>query len=221
MISVLLPTRGRPQSLHKSIHSLMDLAANPDGVEILLATDPDEGPLAATGFPGLPVREWVAPERYGYMQLHRYLNPLAAMARGEWLLSWNDDACMETRNWDAIIEAEPCDAMLLIGANHSDSFLFPVWPALWSRLTGHACLSMHLDLWIDELSGAIGRQREVPVEVRHDRFDITGQNGDATYQEGRAQLGSYGNHPSHDSPEVRLARAQDIRTLMEHYMDAG
>ena len=77
MISVLMPSRGRPESAAASAESLFSLAANPDQVEILVALDPDDdGPYADLRL-GPRACFWTAPERYGYMRLERYYNHLA------------------------------------------------------------------------------------------------------------------------------------------------
>ena len=39
----------------------------------------------------------------GYVNLHKYINTLAAAGQGKWLFIWNDDALMRTENWDEII----------------------------------------------------------------------------------------------------------------------
>lgn len=189
MISLLCPTRGRTASLEASVLSLYELADCPDEVEILVAADPDEEPG-----PWLPLanRWWTAPERYGYGRLHEYYNALAAMASGEWLMIWNDDARMLTPGWDTIIGAQP-PAVLWMKANHcGGGNLFPAWPRAWSEALGHVSLVPHVDMWIQHIGQALGCQRNVSVEVFHDRFDVTGGHGDQTYAEGRGPLGPNG-----------------------------
>ena len=41
-ITILLPTRGRPQLLEKSIKSLMEKATDPTDIEIMLGLDDDD-----------------------------------------------------------------------------------------------------------------------------------------------------------------------------------
>lgn len=217
MISVLLPTRGRPQSLNRSVGSLRELAA-PRVVEVMVALDPDDldslpavRSLWLTG----PTRAWVAPERYGYPRLHEYYNELARQASGEWLLLWNDDAVMRTRDWDKVIEAQK-PAVLHLQANHcAGANLFPAWPKAWSDALGHVSLSPHVDLWLGQVATAAGCHVAVPVEVLHDRKDVTGGHDDATYAEGRGQLPPSWHSPVHDTPENQQARARDTEVLYE------
>jgi len=220
MISVLCPSRGRPESLSGSIGSLLSLASDMTGVEILVAADPDDH--ATAGAVPAVAACWTAPERYGYAQLHRYYNHLAALARGEWLLLWNDDARMLTRDWDKVIEGQE-PGVLWPGSNQGPYF-FPAWPKAWSDAWGHVSLSPNVDVWLSEVGSRLGLARPVPVEIVHDRKDITGGHDDLTYAEGRAVMGAYSNHPDYDSAANREARIRDaiaVRRLLEGVSSAS
>lgn len=213
MISVLLPTRGRPQSLASSIKSLLGTAFRPDDIEILLATDPDD---QCPVFAGRKVTAWTAPERYGYAGLYRYFNHLATLASGDWLMVWNDDATMKTYGWDAIIRLQQ-PAVLWMNVNHCPGGnLFPVWPRAWSDAAGHVSLASNVDVWLQEIGNRLGRHHRIPVEVFHDRKDITGGHDDQTYAEGRAREPALaGNHPSYYWPDNVAARDRDVAVIAE------
>ncbi len=187
MISALVPSRGRPEALAGSIASLLGLAAGPDAVEVVAAIDPDDAwRYEQWVYPS--TRILVTPERYGHARIHEYMNALAAMASGEWLLNWNDDAVMLTPGWDAVI-ASRAPGVLWPSANHHPGCnIFPAWPAEWTRLTGHMSLAPNCDSWIQDLGERLGRQERIPVEVFHDRHNQTGSGrfDDATYAEGTA-----------------------------------
>src|SRR3954471_7475372 len=104
-ISVLLPSRGRPVSLVRSIGSLVTNSSDLHRVQMLVGWDDDDPDTAAaaresTALDIITVR---FPERFGYYQLHRYVNALAERANGDWLLLWNDDATLATLGWDSVI----------------------------------------------------------------------------------------------------------------------
>lgn len=220
MISVLCPSRGRASSLMASIESLTVNASSRDGFEVLVGFDPDDPTapghaehLTPTAWPG---RFWTAPERYGYSQLHRYYNHLATMAKGDWLLLWNDDATMRTAGWDEVIGGQAPGVLWL--ASNQGPYYFPAWPRAWSDAWGHVSLSPNVDVWVSEVGSRVGRTLPVPVEVLHDRKDITGGHDDQTYAEGRAVMGATSNHPDYDSAANREARIRDaitVRRLME------
>jgi len=219
VISVLVPSRGRPESLAGSVSSLLGNAANPDGVEILVALDPDDdGPYADLRL-GPRVWFWTAPERYGYARLERYYNHLATMANGDWLLgTWNDDARMLTQDWDAIIEQQDPAVLWLGCTTMGGGNFWPAWPAAWTKAIGHVALVSNVDVWMSEIGRRLHRERQIPVEVHHDRYDVTGGHDDQTYAEGRAVMGAFANHPDYDTPDNRAARIRDtvtIRRLLE------
>lgn len=222
MISVLLPSRGRLEALLGSVNSLLLLADNPDEIEVLVAGDPDDRDSIPAGWLRRPfssnTRAWIAPQRYGYTGLHRYVNFLAKQASGDWLMLWNDDARMITDKWDSIVTSSfpSADRVLWPVANHDEGGnLFPLWPRAWTALLGYVSLSPNIDVWISELGRRLHREQQVGILVKHDRADITGGHDDETYAEGRAQMGR-GNDQGYDSQENRAARAHAVKTLREY-----
>ncbi len=196
MISVLLPSRGRPEALAASIQSLREKARRPDQVEILVAADPDDQATATAAFElGCPC--WVAPVRYGYSRLNLYFNELARLAGGSWLVLWNDDARMETQGWDEIINVlggsylpsgakiHVCD--LWVDGHSPDLCTFPVISrAIYQAAGGYSPHTCHCDTWWQDIGRALGVIKPIPVRVDHQRADLTGGHNDTTYHEGLA-----------------------------------
>ena len=170
-ISLLCPSRGRVPLLAKSVESLLALAAQPDGVEILVAADPGDTETQQVVLP--QTRVWTAPERYGYACLHEYYNALAAMASGEWLMLWNDDAYMQTQGWDQIITSQEPGVVWGIPCNPyskpGDPSEFPALPAAWVRHVGHLCLAMQIDTWVNEIALKTGTVRLTDISILHER----------------------------------------------------
>jgi hypothetical protein len=187
VISVLLPSRGRPDSLLMAIGSLLAQADDRDGIEVLVALDADDEAtfgLIANGYWPSPAKFWIAPERYGYGRLHEYFNALAQQATGKWLMSFNDDARMLTQGWDTVVEAQG-PAVLWATANHvPHCCVFPVWPRAWSVATGRVAGCWSVDSWIQDIGERLGLLVRVPVTIRHERFDVTGDHNDQTFAEG-------------------------------------
>ena len=87
-ISILLPTRGRSDALMSSIQSLYDLAEDFSSIELLFGMDNDD----VVGMENMlhNVIPWIEAtkinhkivifERYGYNNLHKYVNGLAELA---------------------------------------------------------------------------------------------------------------------------------------------
>lgn len=213
IISVLLPSRGRPLSLARTVTGLRQLADAPNGLEILVAADPDDQATIETA-QQLRVHCWTAPERYGYHQMHRYFNQLASLATGTWLLLWNDDAVMTTAHWDSLILAQ--DPSGVLWPRHNDSpvcNIFPVWPRAWTDAMGHVSLSPHCDSWIQLTGEAVGRQWSIPVYVIHDTPPLGGGHDDQTRAESQAGYRSDEFHYDH-MIEARARDAAAVRRLL-------
>lgn len=208
LVSVLLPTRGRPELLRRSVMSLLDMASTPGRVEILVAVDEDDdATLEMVG--ELPVHAFEFEPR-GYPRLHEYVNELARQALGDWLFLWNDDAIMRTAGWDDVVaNADP--AVLHPRDNHPGDYLntFPIVPAEWVRRVGHFSLHRANDTWWQEVGARLGAQVPVPIDVYHDRFDLTGENADETFRATSAQYDPAGFF----GPEVQALLDADAEAL--------
>jgi hypothetical protein len=208
LISVLLPSRGRPGALADTVAGLLELASRPEDVQVLVAADPDDTDTISTVLPE-QATIWTAPERYGYPRLHEYVNALAEQAAGAWLWLWNDDARILTPGWDMQV-AGARQAVLWPHSNDIASCnTFPIWPRAWTDHLGHVSLSPHCDSWIQYLGQTLDRHDRVDIDVLHDRADLTGGHNDQTRAESLAgyRTADYG------SPPMEAARAADVAAL--------
>jgi hypothetical protein len=199
-ISVIFTSRGRPPDLNETLSGLWALAAEPARLEAIVAIDPDDWATRALVAMPPNSRLWVAPERYGYQGLHKYLNQLAPQAKGRWLMWWNDDMRMQTRDWDLIVRAAP-QGVLWPHANHvQHANIAPIWPKAWSDAAGMVTPTTHMDTWLQHVAESLGCHHKIPVEIIHDRADVTGGHDDQTYAEGRKPMGSEGMAPDWPPP---------------------
>ena len=207
-ISVLLPSRGRPTALMETMAGLLALAADPDDMQIWIAADPDDDATQALAGSLYAHRAcmWTPPERYGYKNLHRYVNKLAEMACGEWLMFWNDDATMLTSGWDDVIRRE-APGILWPQADYAPAInTFPVIPRAWARHLGHVSLDQSADMWWYELGLRTETQRKIPVSIHHAHMC-----GDATANERDAVA----NVATFHAPAMVAAREADAAKLRE------
>jgi hypothetical protein len=206
MISVLVPSRERPELLGRSIDSLGD-----GDFEVLIRVDDDDPRLDGYArFPNVAVGP-----RHGYQGLHHYYNELAGRARGDWLFLWNDDCFMETRDWIRVVRGyEGRMVVLNPDSNHDnweiDMNVFPIVPRRMVELTGHFSLSRHNDSWVEFVARDAGIMVRAPIRIVHDRADLTGNNDDSVYA-GR-QIAREEFH----SPEMAAARERDVTTIREY-----
>lgn len=178
MISVLLPTRGRPQLTKDSIDGLGD------DVEVLLWVDDDDPELEA--YLALGQKTFIRP-RVGYPNMHKMVNYLAREATGDWLLLWNDDALMHTPDWQdklpTITHRYP--QVLNIFNSNPEVNLFPLINRCMYETMGHYSLSAHCDSWVQDIGNKLDIHTYVPdivVEHIRDRLhDETKNHSQAAY----------------------------------------
>lgn len=211
MISVIVPSRQRPELLKRSIGSLGE-----GDLEILVALDDDDPRLGDYAGIGTSV---IGPRR-GYGSLHHYYNDLARRARGEWLFLWNDDCIMQTADWIEIVRSYDRQMIVLNpNTNHDnweiDMNVFPIFPRELVELIGHVSLCNHNDSWIEFVARDAGIMTQVPIMITHDRADLTGNNDDVTY--GERELGYEIFH----SEEMQRERAGDVVALQAHLRRTG
>ena len=184
-ISILLPTRKRVSQLKKSMDSLLSNAKNPDKIQPLFGVDDDDIEtlefLKTTNYQNQSVLKF---KRLGYENLHIYNNSLCAYAQGTWVMFFNDDAIMNTKHWDEIIEAEKNFNVLRVKEQTGHPYsIFPIFPWDWFRLLDHISLHGQNDAWISEIAYMLDIMKDVDIEVTHDRADITGNNNDSVFKE--------------------------------------
>lgn len=161
----------------------------------------------------------VAPERWGYSQLHRYYNALCEAQEirdNDLLVLWNDDAFMMTNNWHSILlDGDPNALVLDIQSNLSPTYVaFPAMRGTMYRVLGHyTAATPHVDSYIQDIVRSLGKVSPVDVHVRHDRPDLSGNTPDATFLEGREGL----RHDHYFSPAFQ----EQIRQAIEKIKESG
>lgn len=207
LVSVLIPSRGRPVRLASTADELLYLAEDPDSIEILVAADPDDVTMiGARAWLPPQLQVWTVPERFGYKHLHRYFNALAALASGEWVMLFNDDAEMLTPGWDKVIRAEP-PGILWPEADYAPELAtFPVIPSAWVRHLGHVSLDQSADMWLHHVGRDTGTLRKIPVSIHHEHV-----TGDLT----AAERDAVANVATFWTPEMCRAREADAAKITE------
>jgi hypothetical protein len=230
-VSVLLPTRGRTEALTRSVVSLINRVKDADKIEILVAFDNDDE---------IGKNHWVNEVKpildnkkihysvfscnpIGYIRLNEYVNMLAKKAQGSWLMFWNDDAMMQTQNWDSIIMSYEGQFKCLAVHTHREHpySIFPIVPAEWLDLFGYLSPHQLSDAWISQVSYMLDIWQRIPVWVEHDRYDLTGNNLDDTFKN-RPQLENQPDNPEDfHSQKWHLHRCNDCEKLSAYLKVKG
>ena len=233
-VSVLVPTRGRPEMMFKALKSLWTTQSKQDGVEYMIALDDDDQEsieyFEKTIIPYMEKKDidyeiHVVP-RWGYARLNEYLNYLAARANGAWYLFFNDDARMKTKDWDKIIDRHGRDFKILrVKDNHEHPYaIFPIIPHDYYVLTGSISPQQMTDAWVSQIAYLCDiMENEYDIEIFHDRHDITGnpETNDDVFK-GREQLeGNPGNPMDLNSPQMIAIRYQTCAKIMWYLKKQG
>lgn len=229
-ISILLPTRHRTKLAKESLRSLLSKAKYPQRIQINVAYDEDDEE-SKEFFISAEWDDFMAEygctstsnqtPRFGYLGLFKYVNYLAEKSSGDWLMFWNDDAVMETEDWDLRIDDNKdyfgCLRMPCTTMNHPFA-LFPIIPRKWIDLFGCVSLVNHSDWWIYNVCKPLNRIKDIDVFVAHNRADVNGKNNDSVFNENSYALD--GKDPTNLDDYCHPQRIKDRQhwttTLMLH-----
>ena len=226
-IAILLPTRGRTDALSRSLIGLLEKAADLDSIQVLLGLDTDDTVgieyfekeiqpkldsmgVAYTAMSFNPL---------GYHRLHDYVNTLAHNSSANWMFFWNDDAVMETQDWDLEIVKHTGEFKLLAVHTHNDHpySIFPIVPRAWLDVIGHLSLHSMNDAWLSQNAYCVNIWERIEVNVLHDRADLTGNNRDNTFKE-RTLLEGNPNNPAdfhhYDMVMIRMAECDKLNEYL-------
>jgi len=159
-------------------------------------------------------------EPLGYTRLNEYVNTLAKASDSDWLVFWNDDAYMETQGWDTTIASHTGEFKLLAFHTHNDHpySIFPIAPRAWLDTMGYLSPHQISDAWLSQQAFMLDIWERIPVDVVHDRHDLTGNNDDDTYKNRIMFEGNPGDPRDFHSPgwtNLRMADSDKLASYMK------
>jgi glycosyltransferase involved in cell wall biosynthesis len=176
MISLLLPSRKRPEILRRMIQSVRNTADS--DVEIVVRfDDDDESSMKAAQKDGAIV---FSGPRLREMTI--YWNECYYVSKGKIICQANDDLTMASKGWDTMLEkafAEVPDKIMLChgsdvfghGSNFGPhAFVHRKWVETLHYFIPPYFSSDFGDAWINELANMIGRRRFLPFNIEHRHF---------------------------------------------------
>lgn len=226
MISILLPTRSRVELLHKVIHNLYETCDNEENYEILIKVDDDDIDTVEYLEEYYKDHEgirWIVTScGRGYPDMHKWINDLCEIAKGQLLFLYNDDCVMETKGWDTKM-LKYKNKVAVLKTNTKDQFresnLFPVLNKKIYDLWGHFSLSPHNDTWVELISRAGKFEIPIDVEITHDRADITGNNEDVIFL--KRSKAYHTTLPEFWNDEMKMLRVKDAQVIMDYIAENG
>jgi hypothetical protein len=225
-IAILLPTRGRAEMLERSVQSLITQAKDQSRVQLMFGFDNDDD-VGMVHFTTV-IQPWLDQqdvsytamkfEPMGYIRLNQYVNALALASDARWLVFWNDDAVMQTQDWDDKIMAYDGEFKLLaFDTHHRHPYsIFPIVPRAWLDLLGYLSPHQISDAWLSQQAYILDIMQRTDIQVLHDRHDLTGNNKDETFLN-RPMLEGNPQHPLdfHNLAQITL-RHQDCEKIAQY-----
>ena len=230
-IAVLLPTRGRTTALKLSIISIFNRVSDLNSVQMILGFDNDD--MVGLAYFSKDIQPWLEEKGVnytvmvfspmGYNGLNRYYNGLAKQASADWIFVWNDDALMETTNWDKVITAYTGKFKLLkmhVHREHPYS-IFPIYPKEWYDLFGFVSRHQMTDAELSQIAYMLDLMEIVDIYATHDRHDLTGSNNDLTYKNRTPLEGNPSNPADFHHTGFGNARVTDAVTIATYLESKG
>lgn len=229
-VAVLLPTRARTDSFTRSVASMIDLAHDLSAIEFVIAIDSDDTvghkhfleviqPLLDRKGVCYTAVEF---ESLGYAGLNRYYNELAKLADAEWLFVWNDDAVMNTQDWDKTISNYTGQFCLLKVHTHKEHpySIFPIVPRAWFELMGHLSRHQMIDAELSQIAFCLDVMQIIDIDVTHEQSELTGQADDTSKRKIRFE-GNPNNPYDFHNVAVTQQRYRDCEILNQHLKKLG
>lgn len=184
MISLVCPTRGRPDAFRTMISSAAIMAAHPENVEVVAYIDDDDPALAgyASATYSLPVEQIVGPR----CVLSDAWNRAGQWARGDVWMMAADDIRFISPGWDDIVTDAfawyPDGIALVYGRDgHADErmathpFVTRRWVDVVGRFTAPYFPADYCDLWLHDVAKRVDRAAYAPqllIEHLHPSFGL-------------------------------------------------
>lgn len=218
MISLCLPTKGRPAIFKKMYESALSTANNPQNIEFILYRDQDDKSLyeyppdttVITAPTNLRTKMWAS----------QMANECWKLARGPIYMFLPDDILFETKDWDKYVEAEfekyP-DKIVLVCPDNDDwekwhygivGFLHKNWTDLLGHFHPNIDGSQGADKWHNRLALRVNRRvrlKEMRIKNTNIRDQIHKEKNARGWQEQWTK--------KYYLPEVTAERLREARVL--------
>jgi len=161
------------------------------------------------------------PRGKGYLDMHLWVNQMAAVATGDWLYLFNDDARMLAEKWDLVLRLANVnglwhgvdDVCMLVTPTEGRPFankFFLLRRKVFGVL-GHISLNPHTDSWIQAVMSMVASSLRLgKVHVRH----VSHLLDDLTRKESVASYAVAG--PDYNSAWAIRQRIQDAGKVLDY-----
>jgi len=191
MISVICPSRNRPNEL---LTSLTSLDLDKHGMEALVWLDSDDPKLPEYHklFDENPNVKLFIKERVGYIKFHIMLNFLSSHAKYDWVFEFNDDAYFDNPDWFNVLKGslseynpkiEPV-VLNIWGQGKIINNLFPIVSRAYFETIGHFALTPNCDDWVRMVAIGAGISHDIMgIQPKHRKYGGENSLRDTTFYE--------------------------------------
>lgn len=188
MISVLLPSRNRPDQLQRLVDSIHTTASK--YVEVVVYVDDDEPQIEQ--YDSIPDIHLVQGPR---ITLSDMWNECWKQATSEIFMQCGDDIIFRTQGWDDKVRAEfksVPDRILFVHGDDgggkgtwfgTHGFVHREWTDTIGYFTPPLFSSDYSDAWLNEIANMLGRRRYVDIYTEHMHPGFGKGEWDQTHQE--------------------------------------
>jgi hypothetical protein len=174
-ISLLLPTRGRPDNILRLHNSVQETADYPGEIEFIVAIDDDDTSYDELIKKGLSNTKFFKTPR---TVLSVYWNMCYERASGEILQHCGDDLVFRTKGWDTTVKntfKEYPDNIVFVFGNDghwkdtfgTHGFIHRKWAETIGYFVPPYFSSDYNDTWLNDVAKAIGRHRYIDIYTEH------------------------------------------------------
>ncbi len=192
MISILCPTRKRPQNITRLVDNIVATVSNVQNIEFLVYIDDDDEE-------SIPALQYAAEKlNVNAVQGNKLIgsqmyNELGKLAQGDIIMFAADDIIFKTPNWDVIVQKEFDDIedkILFVygedgfqkGRIGTHGFVHRHWVDILGYVLPPKLASSYTDEWVTDVAVKAGRRRYIPELLVEHLHPATGKApNDETY----------------------------------------
>jgi glycosyltransferase involved in cell wall biosynthesis len=183
MISILMPSRRRPEFVKRAIGSIVDTVSNSANVELILRVDQDDQSNYMGCFDGIPKSKIVIRETT-FPDMGKLWNEAFSFCIGDIVQMGADDIFYHTPDWDLMVEEEfrKCEDKILLvwgkdgGHNNllsTHGFVSRKWVETVGYFSPPYGMVYGNDDWVFLIARELGRQKYLPdMFIEHQREGI-------------------------------------------------
>ena len=219
-ISLLVPTRMRPDSLLRFYNTAMSQARDPYKIEVIAFRDEDD-----YSYNDLYSRPGLTIISGNGLNLAEMWNECAKVARGNILGLFGDDVVFRTRDWDVVVEHtfnQAFDKCLLVYGHDGSPmgeqiathfFLHRNWMNTVGYFVPPYFSAGYVDTWWNDVAKELGRMRYIPILTEHLHHGYGKSENDETYRLGSQRVIDDDLDALYNSPEMVAKRQADVEKL--------